>query len=37
MGRPSRLAVELTVAAGVPTAVRVGGGVVLVADGRLYV
>ena len=37
MGRPSRLTVELSVADGVATAVRVGGGVILVAEGTLYV
>ena len=36
MGRPSRLTVELTVADGAPAAVRVGGGVALVAEGTLY-
>jgi trans-2,3-dihydro-3-hydroxyanthranilate isomerase len=37
MGRPSRLTVEVTVDEGAVRGVRVGGGVVLVAEGTLYI
>jgi trans-2,3-dihydro-3-hydroxyanthranilate isomerase len=37
MGRPSRLTVEVSVADGEVRAVRVGGGVRLVAEGTLYI
>jgi trans-2,3-dihydro-3-hydroxyanthranilate isomerase len=37
MGRPSILEVEADVAAGVPTAVRVGGATVLVCDGTMEI
>jgi len=37
MGRPSRLEVEVDIAGGSPTAVRVGGASVLVSSGTLHV
>jgi trans-2,3-dihydro-3-hydroxyanthranilate isomerase len=37
MGRPSIIEVEADVSAGVPTAVRVGGATVLVADGTMEI